>query len=146
MIVYVESSAVLAWLLGEPTAGLVRRVLGSAERVVSSSLTAVECARSLARGRALGRLGARDELAALRLLDVASRNWDVHELSDRVLTRARMAFPVEPVRTLDALHLATALLFLEGLGRIGLLSFDERILANAAPLGFDLTHSWEKSS
>jgi predicted nucleic acid-binding protein len=138
VIVYVESSAVLAWLLGEPKARAVRKVLSGAERVVSSSLTAVECARALGRGRAQERLSARDELAALRLLDVAARSWDVHELTDRVLARARLPFPVEPVRTLDALHLATAALFLEALGRVTLLSLDERLLANAAPLGFDV--------
>jgi predicted nucleic acid-binding protein len=138
VIVYVESSAVLAWLLGEPKARAVRKLLAGAERVVSSSLTAVECARALGRGRASKRLSARDELAALRLLDVAARSWDVHELTDRVLARARLPFPVEPVRTLDALHLATAALFLEALGRVALLSLDERLLANAAPLGFDV--------
>jgi hypothetical protein len=111
--------------------------VGEAERVLSSSLTAVECARALARGRALGRLLSRDELAALRLLDVAAAGWDVHELSDRVLSRARISFPVQPVRTLAALHLATASLFLEALGQVGLLSFDERIRANLGPLGFE---------
>lgn len=52
-------------------------------------------------------------MAALGLLDVAARNWDVHELTERVLARARLPFPVEPIRTLDALHLATAAVFFE---------------------------------
>ncbi|MGE0553879.1 MAG: type II toxin-antitoxin system VapC family toxin [Gemmatimonadales bacterium] len=135
MIVYAESSAVLAWLLGEPTATAVRTALGGAERVVSSSLTAVECARALARGRASGRVTSRDELAALRLLDVATGNWDVHDLTERVLSRARLPFPVEPVRTSDALHLATAAIFLEAIGQLSLLSLDERVLANGSALG-----------
>lgn len=139
MIVYAESSAVLTWLLGEPSQGVVRQILTDADRVVASSLTAVECARGLARARALKRLTPAQELAALRLLDVAESNWDVHELSDRVLTRSRARFPAEPVRTLDALHLATAALFHEALGRITLLSFDERIRSNAAGLGFEVS-------
>ena len=138
MIIYAESSAVLAWILGEPAAGSVRTALVRAERVVTSALTAPECGRAIARGRREGRWSGAEHLAALRLLDVAERNWDVHALSDRVLARARGEFPVESVRTLDGLHLATAVLLQEGLGRLTMLSFDERIRANAERLGFDL--------
>jgi predicted nucleic acid-binding protein len=141
MIVYAESSAVLAWLLGEPSQGLVRRTLREAERVVSSTLTGLECARGLARARESQRVGAADELAALRLLDVAESNWDVHEISSRVVARARSSFPVEPVRTLDAIHLATAAVFHESLGGLQVLSFDERIRANAQQLGLGVTPS-----
>lgn len=135
MIVYVESSAVLGWLLGEPSQSLVLELLRGAERVVSSSLTGIECARGLARARGSGRLSLTDELAALRLLDVAESSWDVHDLTGRVLVRARGAFPLEPIRALDALHLATALVFQETLGAVVLLSFDERIRLNATALG-----------
>ena len=135
MNVYAESSAVLAWLLGEPIQGVVRRTLREAERVMASSLTTVECARGLARARHVRRLSATDELAALRLLDVAEANWDVHEVSPRVLARARAAFPVEPVRILDAIHLATASLFHEALGAVVVLSLDERVRTNARGSG-----------
>ena len=138
MIVYAESSAVLAWLLGEPSQALVLQQLNDAERVVTSSLTAVECARGLARARASDRLSVTTELAALRLLDVAESSWDVHDLSSRVMARARGAFPSEPIPTLDALHLATALLFQEALGSVVLLSFDERIRLNAQALGLQV--------
>lgn len=138
MIVYAESSAVLAWLLGEPAGKRVRAILAKADRVVASTLTGVECARGLARARAAGRVSARDELAALRLLDVAESSWDVHDLSERVLARARARFPIEPVRTLDALHLATAAVFQEAVGRVALLTLDERIEANAPGLGLEV--------
>ena len=52
MIVYAESSAVLAWLLGESSQTQVLRELQGAERVVSSVLTGLVCARGLARARA----------------------------------------------------------------------------------------------
>lgn len=135
MIVYAESSAILSWLLGEPSEEIARSILKDAESVVTSSLTAVECSRGLARARALGRVSDAGELAALRLLDVAESSWDVHDLSDQVMSRARAAFPSEPIRTLDALHLATALIFREALGDVCLLSFDERIRDNARALG-----------
>jgi predicted nucleic acid-binding protein len=135
VIVYAESSAVLAWLLGEASQFVALRALKKANSVVTSSLTAVECSRGVARARSLGRIAAADALAALRLLDVAESSWDVHDLSDDVMARARAALPTEPVRTLDALHLATALIFQEALGNVHLLSFDERIRANALALG-----------
>jgi len=135
VIVYAESSAVLAWLLGEPAGDSVRAILEQAERVVTSSLTGVECSRTLARARAMGRISATDELAALRLLELAEARWDLHDLSDRVLARAGAPFPSEPVRTLDALHLATAALALEGFGRVTVLTLDVRIRANTAGMG-----------
>ena len=138
MIVYAESSAVLAWLLGESNAAGAQQTLTGAERVVTSAITAAECGRAIGRGRREGRLSAPEELAALRLLDVAERNWDVHPVSDRVLARARGRFPIEPVRTLDAVHLATAGLFQQALGRLTMLSFDDRIRANAEALGIDV--------
>jgi hypothetical protein len=52
-----------------------------------------------------------------------------------VLLRARARVPQEPVCTLDALHLATALQFLEAAGTLTLISLDARIRDNAVALG-----------
>jgi len=135
---YAESSAVLAWLIGEPAGEKARLALAEALRIVTSSLTVLECARSIARARAEGRLTATEEMAALHLLDSAASGWHVHDLSEDVLARARHRFPVEPIRSLDALHLATASKFREALGQLTLLSLDERIRANAPGLGLKL--------
>ena len=69
------------------------------------------------------------------MLDVAQSSWDVHDLSEHIMKGARANFPVEPVRTLDALHLSTALVFYETFGELTMLSFDDRVRANAAALG-----------
>ena len=138
MIAYAESSAVLAWLLGEPDGADVREILREATRVVTSAITGVECARALVRGAATERLTPGDELAALRLLDTAERSWTLLDVTDRVLDRARARFPHEPVRTLDALHLATAMLFHEALGSVTMASLDERVRSNARGLGIDV--------
>ncbi len=137
MIAYAESSAVLTWLLGEPQELDVRRVLSNAERVVSSSLTTVECARTLARGVATEQLAPADELAALKLLDVVSSRWAILDMTGAVLVRARGRFPLEPLRTLDALHLATAVVFREALGSLTLVALDDRIRDNGRALGFE---------
>lgn len=135
MIAYAESSVVLAWLLGESAERAVRELLGRADEVVTSTLTLVECGRGLARAVATGRLTPSEELAALRLLDDASDAWVMHEMTGPVLAGARARFPVEPVRTLDALHLATAVLFHEQLGGVVVASLDDRVRDNARALG-----------
>ena len=139
MIVYAESSAVLAWLLGEPTGEAVRRTLTEAERVVASALTPLECQRALARGVAIGELPAAAAGAAAGLLGRASAGWALLEMTGPALDRARAAFPAEPVRTLDAIHLAAAVEFRQALGALTLLSLDTRIRANAQALGLEPT-------
>ncbi len=62
-------------------------------------------------------------------------NMATMELSGEVLTRAGQPFPVEPVRTLDAIHLATALVFTKAYPDLQILTFDQRISNNAQPLG-----------
>jgi uncharacterized protein with PIN domain len=137
-VVYAESSAVLAWLLDEPGQRGVVDELANADQVVTSSLTVIECSRALARARETKRVKPAEELAALRLLDQAAASWNVLDISDRVAERARGAFPLEPVRTLDAIHLATAMVFAEALGALRVLSLDDRVRENAAALGLTL--------
>jgi predicted nucleic acid-binding protein len=137
VIVYAESSAVLAWLLGESAAPAVRRVLAGAERVVASTLTPLECRRALARAVALGALRPDGAREAARLLEHATRGWALLEMTGPPLERAARPFPVEPVRTLDALHLACALEFHAALGALTMLSLDERIRENASALGLE---------
>jgi len=131
----------LAWILGEQAGVEVRRLLAGATRVVSSTLTTVECARALARGVATGRLTEQDELASLRLLDQAAAGWVTLDLGSPVLDRAGARFPVEPVRTLDALHLATAVHFHQALGPITVATLDDRLRENARGLGLDVAPS-----
>jgi len=135
VIAYAESSAVLAWLLGEPTGEAVRQALAGAERVVASTLTPLECQRALARGVATGELPEAAASAAARLLAGASAGWALLEMTGPALDRARAAFPVEPVRTLDAIHLAAAVEFRQALGAVTVLSLDARIRSNAEILG-----------
>ena len=137
-IVYAESSAVLSWLLGEAGQQAVVDELAQADRVVTSVLTAIECSRALSRARDMRRVKPAEELAALRLLDQAAASWSVLDISDRVADRARGAFPHEPVRTLDALHLATAVAFADALGALRVLSLDDRVRQNAGALGMEL--------
>lgn len=53
-----------------------------------------------------------------------------------VLARVRRPFPVEPVRTLDAVHLATAELVGEPPPLLTIVTRDDRIRENAVALGY----------
>jgi predicted nucleic acid-binding protein len=132
---YVESSAVLSWLLGEPTQGAVLRHLRAADRAVTSAITPLECARGLVRARHAGRISNTEELAALHILDRTIEGWDILDTNEDVFRRARENFPMEPVRTLDAIHMASILTFHSVVDDLAVMTFDERLRGNIQALG-----------
>lgn len=136
--VYVETSAALAWLLREDQASRARQALESAGQVVTSQLTLIECRRAIHRYQQGGRLSEADALAARHLLEEAAEQWVVMDLVGEVIRRAGEPFPQEPLRTLDALHLASVLVFHQSLGDVLLLTLDARLSRNAEILGLKL--------
>ncbi len=65
-----------------------------------------------------------------------SELWVLQPVDDAIWSRCARPFPVEPVRTLDAIHLATVEKLAGVLERIVVLSTDSRVRANAQALGF----------
>ena len=133
--VYLESSALLAWLLGESRADEVKQTLDGAAAVATSELTILEAHRALHRAEGRSALTEGDAQRLRGLLRRVGEGWIRVKLFDDVLARAARPFPVEPIRTLDALHLATALELTQSLPDLRILSFDERIVDNARALG-----------
>lgn len=138
MNLYVESSAVAAWLLGQSNASVVQNHLDRADLVFSSDLTLVECDRTLIRAEAEGEVSAAESAGRRAALNQQSAYWMFLRIEGEVLERARRPFPLEPVRSLDALHLASLLVVRSIFADAELLSFDERIRGNATALGFQL--------
>jgi predicted nucleic acid-binding protein len=136
--VYAESSAVLAWLLGEDAAPRVRDVLTRAKWVLASDLTLLECDRVLIRAVALGEIDAASAADRRAHLNEAAARWHVLRLSPEIVDRARHPFPAEPIRTLDAMHLAAALAARSSIAGVELLSLDDRIRRSGEQLGFRL--------
>lgn len=134
--VYLETSALLAWLLGEPEGNTVRAILNKAETVMTSTLSVVDAERTILRAELQGIITSSDRQRLRGLLANAQSGWTLLEITQSVRNRAALPFPVEPVRTLDAIHLATALEFLLIYPDIAILTFDKRIADNIAPLGF----------
>lgn len=71
-------------------------------------------------------------------LDGIAAHWNRFRLTDAELERAERPFPGEPVRTMDALHLASALLLREAQPGLALLTRDRRVPRAALGLGFDV--------
>jgi PIN domain nuclease of toxin-antitoxin system len=133
--VYAESSAVLRWLLGQVGGAKIQEVLAGAPNVITSALTSVEVARTLARLVAGGQLSSVDRALVSRTYATAANHWKVCAVSDEILRRASDPFPVEPVRSLDAIHLATVLAFTQQVANVDVISTDARIRDNAQALG-----------
>jgi predicted nucleic acid-binding protein len=138
VIVYAESSAVLAWLLGEEPGELVRQTLIEADAVVSSDLTLIECDRAIHRGAALGGFSAAVAADLKSRLASAVSNWNIMRIAPQIVARAREPFSNEPIRTLDAIHVATALYARSAIPGIVLLTLDGRIRRVGRSLGFAL--------
>ncbi len=136
MILYAESSAVLAWLLGEPAQHQVLPELSAASAILTSRLTLLECQRVLVVAETTSRVSAAEGNRARQLLARAQRGWSILEITDAVCRRAGQRFPCEPIRSLDAIHLASLLELHAAEPAIQPLTLDQRVRDNALQLGF----------
>ncbi len=136
MNLYAETSAVVAWLLDEEYSDRAWAQLAAADVIFTSDLTLIECDRVFHRAAATGRVTASESLQLHAIIDTASAHWTLHGMDAEIVQRSRRSFPCEPVRALDAIHLATALAVRNLSPDMQVLSFDDRIRDNAASLGF----------
>ena len=131
---YIESSALVAALLERDVAA--RASIRAQGKRVTSALTLAETARAILHARATGRLSEADERAATRGLQVFARRCDLVGDTEAVLARVGRPFPVEPIRTLDAVHLATAEALGEPPALVTIVTRDARVRDNARALGY----------
>ena len=119
-VVYLDSSALVKLVVVEPeSAALIEQLEGWPQRV-SSALAMTELPRALDRAGfgAAARRRAREVLERMILVDV----------DRRILATAATLGP-SSLRTLDAIHLATALAVREDLGAV--VTYDRRLRAAA---------------
>lgn len=135
MIAYVDTSALLRIVLREPDA---LDQLRSYDTLVSSELTAVESARTIDRLRLLGALTNDEVIARSRAISEWLEAMDLVLLRPPVLTRASEPMPT-PLGTLDALHLATALVWRDRMGPLPVIATHDPALGLAArAFGFEV--------
>ena len=114
-VAYIDSSALVKLAIPEPESDALRAELARWERHVSSALARVEVVRACARVDAKARRIAEQVVGALDLIAV----------DDRVLEEAALLGPAD-LRSLDAIHLASALLLGDALGVA--IVYDDRLM------------------
>lgn len=124
MVAYLDTSALIKLVRSEPESQALRTAIGSTGSLVSSVLLAVEGRRAAARYGSLSVARARSALGTVTLLP----------LDEPTLDSAAALEPPE-LRSLDALHLATAI----GLGALGCMyCYDRRLGKAATALGVEV--------
>ncbi|HYT64887.1 MAG TPA: type II toxin-antitoxin system VapC family toxin [Vicinamibacterales bacterium] len=135
MIAYIDTSALLRIVLREPGA---LEELRSYDALVSSELIGVESARTIDRLRLHGSLTTEEAAIRLRTVNEWLEAIDLVLLRPPVLSRASEPMPM-PLGTLDALHLATALIWRDRMGPLPTMATHDTALGLAAQaFGFDV--------
>ena len=135
MTAYVDTSALLRLVLRE--AGALEE-LRSYDSLVSSELIAVESCRTIDRLRLQGSLTTEEAAVRLGVIVEWLEAIDLVLLRSPVLARASDPLPT-PLGTLDALHLATALVWRDRLGLPLIVATHDTALGLAArTFGFEV--------
>ena len=123
---YVDSSAIIKLAVRETESDALRRYLRRRRPLISSALARTEVLRALLPGGEPALMAGRRALARVDLVRV----------NDRVLNQAGTLLP-EELRSLDAIHLATAARLGTDLGEI--VTYDERMAVAARTLGYKVS-------
>ncbi len=132
---YLDTSALVKRYVTEPGTSVVRRLLRR-HRVLSSALLPVEIVSAFHRRRSDGALSeaAFNRLQARAVAD--GQSWQLVALADDVLAAARRWVLTYGVRTVDAVHLASAELVYEAGVQMPFVTADGRQAAAATARGF----------
>ena len=128
MTAYVDTSVLLRVVLREPTA---LDELRSYKALVSSELISVESCRTIDRLRLGGFLTIEEAAERLTIVTEWLEAIDLVLLRPAVLARASDPLPT-PLGTLDALHLATALVWRDRMGALPVMATHDAALGLAA--------------
>jgi len=133
VIAYIDTSALLRIVLREPDA---LDDLRAYEALVSSELIGVESARTIDRLRIQGSLTIEEAADRTRTVNQWLDAIDLVLLRPPVLSRASEPMPM-PIGTLDAIHLATALVWRDRMGPLPeMATHDVALGAAARAFGF----------
>lgn len=134
MNAYVDSSVVLRIVLGEPGA---LRAWRRIRRAVSSHLVRLECLRTIDRARIRLSLGDGDVAERRAGICHVLEGIDMVPIDAAVLERAADPFPTR-LGSLDAIHLASALLARAQFRDLRLATHDAELAIAARAVGFEV--------
>ena len=128
MNAYVDSSVVLRVILSAHDS---LAEWNEIDQYAASALLRVECYRAIDRIRLMGQATEVEAASRQRSLEELLRHVNLIDVSPRVLQSASGSFPV-PLKTLDAIHLATAMSWREAEGEPLVFATHDRKLGLAA--------------
>lgn len=138
MKVYLDTSVILRKILGEPEA---LKGWGHWDEGYTSEITRVESLRALDRLRLQGSLDDVEVSEKMSLLRETLETTGLISLNPAVLERASRSYPTV-LGTMDAVHLASALLYVEQKKeRLLFLTHDHRLAIAARALGLEISGS-----
>jgi predicted nucleic acid-binding protein len=129
-VLYADTSALVKLVVREAESEALEAALERWRDVATSAITAIELARAVARARTESSAVVADEWTVLGVLAATAEI----PLSDDIRAAASTLAPVE-LRTLDAIHLASALTL--GDQPVTLLTYDARLRRAATTHGLD---------
>ncbi len=112
---YVDTSVLVKRCVAEPGSDVASRAT-SAYTVVTSALAPLEALSAITAKHRGGSLRTAAFRAAVRRLEEERSAWTLVEIVPAVLTKAERLIRTVPARTLDAIHIASALFFQEAGG------------------------------
>jgi predicted nucleic acid-binding protein len=138
---YFDSSAVLAFILGQPEGVQVLEIWERQDSRCSSIILKAECMINIRKHAAQAPKGKAGSWTKARALLLESCLEEIHlkEVDASVLAVLDREAPLAECRTPDALHLATAAFMRERAGEgFKLVTLDERMRRIALKLGFEV--------
>ena len=131
---YLETSALVAATIENDAEALAS--ISADGALVASALTFAEARRAAVVGRVTGRFDADAEQRITATVAEIERRSDIVQITPDILTCLGQPFAVEPVRALDAIHLASIESLHEDPHNVVVVTRDKRIKANALALGY----------
>lgn len=132
---YVDTSVLVKRCVQEPGSDAASRAT-SVYAVVTSALAPLEALSAISTKRRGGSLSTSAFRAAVRRLEEERSRWTLVEIGPAVLLRAESVIRTVPTRTLDAVHIASALFFQEtGGGDVPFLTADSKQRQSASAAG-----------
>lgn len=135
---YLETSALLSWFFEQAKTEQIIAVIDRSAQVITSIISILEAKRAFARLEKTKEISPSPRVRLLQSLERNAMGWEVMGISPQIQQRISEPFPIEPVRTLDAIHLASALETAKIFPDCSVLTLDSRIISNLEPLGLEI--------
>lgn len=108
MIAYFDTSALVPLLVDESSSPLCRSLVDASDRLVTNQVTYVEATAAITRAERMGRVGTKEAISALEMLDDYWLDFRLVEVDSALISQAALLARRFALRGYDAIHCASA--------------------------------------